>query len=321
MNRVLSIIFLVVGLSPVFANDGEHRKALEVQIVSDEFDKSIPEGKCKVTGEVYFQGELVASAEVCSFKGQECVKTNKKGEFSILIDTNESYVYATVIGAQTSYLQNYSFKSQHHLKIRFYVEQKYMTVKKPVLYIYSDEKVSMDLSLKTDVALTFTYPKYENGWTIEVDPQDGLSVNGKNYPYLFWEGRDFGNIKYSSEEEEIVGEVIKTDTVVSYLETVTKKMGLNSRESTDFITFWGPILSTHDFAFVQFALDEDYDQVAEIKSTVLIENERRIFMLYESFDQFPAINCTQSQADIPMFQRGGLTLIEWGGAEVNLPNL
>lgn len=321
MMRFLVVIILLSFSSLMFAGEGKYRKSLEVQILSDEFDSKVPAGKCKVTGEVYFQGKLVKDAEVCSYKGKECVLTDKKGEFSIIIDTSEINVYASIIGAKTSYLGNYSFKSQHHLKLRFYIEEKYSTVRKPVIYMYSDKEVELGLSLNTEVELSFTYPAYNEGWKVSLSPEKGLSVESKEYPYLFWEGKDYGNLKYTVTNGQIVGEVIHTDTVINYLEKQLKAYGLNQSESTDFITFWGPILSKEKYALVQFLVDEDYDQIASIQTSMAINNERRVFLMYQSFSMEPSIEVTKTQPAVKSIERNGVTLIEWGGAEVIIPNL
>lgn len=319
--RIVSILFLIFWIGTSFGGTPYGRKSIQVQIVSDTFDKKVPKGKCKITGEVYYMGELQHNAEVCSQKGQECVNTNKKGEFSIMVDTSETNVYATLIGASASHFQGYKYKSQHHLVLRFYVGQQQMNVKKPVIYLYSDEQVDLKLSLNTDVELSFTYPEYDGGWKVSVDPQEGLSVDGESYPYLFWEGVDYGNLSYHIEKDQLTGQVIKTDTVISYLETQLNEYGLNSTETTDFVTFWGPVLAKKKYAFVQFILDEDYNQVAEIESTVEINNERRIFLMYESFDVEPYLHVSGKQPQVENISRNGLTMIEWGGAEVTVPKL
>lgn len=319
--KIASILFLLLWIGTFFGGDSYGRKSIQVQIVSDTFDKKVPKGKCKITGEVYYMGELQHNAEVCSQKGQECVNTNKKGEFSIMVDTSETNVYATLIGASASHFQGYKYKSQHHLKLRFYVGQKQMNVKKPVIYLYSDEYKELELSLNTDVELSFTYPQYDDSWKVSVNPEVGLSVDGMSYPYLFWEGVDYGNLSYHIEEDKLTGQVIKTDSVIAYLEAQLNQYGLNTAERTDFITFWGPILTKKKYAFVQFVLDEDYDQVAEIESTVDINNERRIFLMYESFEVEPDLSVSGKQPMVENISRKGLTLIEWGGAEVTVPRL
>lgn len=321
MKGIFGLIAALFYFCVSYGHLDDGRLVNPVKVISDTIDDRVPDGKCKISGTVTFYGELTAGSEVCSYKGKECVITDKKGAFSLVIDTNEVYVYASFIGANTAYLQNYKFKSGHHIVLEFGLQESITVVRKPIIYLYSDVEVDLELGLETDVELTFTYPEYEDGWNVNLDPKEGLSVDGENYPYLFWEGKDYGNLHYPRQEGRIVGEIIRTDTVISYLENKMTSYGLNSTEVADFITFWGPVLSQKKYAFVHFVLDEEYNYLAAIESSKPIDNERRVFMMYESFDSKPDLYITSSQSEPKEFSRGGLTLIEWGGAEVNVPEL
>ncbi len=322
MKLVTSIILCLVVSSLWASNEGERKALPEIQVISDKYDENVPDGKCKVTGTVYFHGEPQVGAEVCSYEGKQCVKTDKKGQFSLLIDIAENYVYASMIGAKANYLSNHDFKSKHHLVLQFnMMDYAPEVLKKPVIYVYADEATDLELKLNTEAELSFTYPAYQDGWRVQVDPSKGLSVEGKNYPYLFWEGLNHGNLQYAIVDQQLVGEVIHTDTIISYLEDQLQTYGLNAKETTDFITFWGPVLRQQSYVFVQFVVDSGYDRIASLESSVLLDNERRVFMQYESFDERPNLNVTHTQPPAESIDRNGLTLIEWGGAEVALPEL
>lgn len=324
MIRLLIFVLSLLYVTNFFGIEGDIRKMMEVQVLSDEFDSAVPEGKCKITGEVYYQGQLRENAEVCSYYGKQCVNTGNKGEFSLLIDTSEVYVYASVIGANPSYLNSYQFLSRHHVKLRFYINNYPIqnSVKKPVIYLYSDRALDLDLKVNTKVDLTFTYPAHqENGWHVSISPENGIVVDNQYYPYLFWEGIDNDKLTYQINDGNIVGEIIRTDTVITYLEKQLTILGLNPIEKTDFITFWAPILSRQRYALVQFKLDEDYNEIAAIESSVPVDNERRIFLMFTSFDWKPNIPVTGNQHKVDRLKRNGLTLIEWGGAAVRVPVL
>ncbi len=67
---------------------------------------------------------------------------------------------------------------------------------KPVIYLYPTEPTKVEVQLQYQGRLTATYPAYEDGWQVLVEP-DGTLWNlqdGQPYSYLFWEGRS--NIKY-----------------------------------------------------------------------------------------------------------------------------
>lgn len=324
MIRLLIFALSLLCVTNFFGIEGDIRKMMEVQVLSDDFDSTVPEGKCKITGEVYYQGMLKEGAEVCSYYGQQCVNTGTRGEFSLLIDTSEVYVYASVIGVNPSYLNSYPFLSQHRVKLRFYINNypDQNKVKKPVVYLYSDRIVDLDLKLNTKIDLSFTYPAYdETGWHMSISPENGIVVNNQHYPYLFWEGVDNDRLNYQIHKGNIVGEIISTDTVITYLEKQLTAFGLSPVEKTDFITFWAPILSRQRYALVQFKLDKDYDEVAAIESSIPIDEERRVFLMFESFDWKPRIPVTGAQPKVDPVKRNGLILIEWGGAAVRVPIL
>ncbi|CAG5077956.1 hypothetical protein [Parvicella tangerina] len=320
MRKCIMLIIVLASAGQLLAKSHLPRMKNPVEVISDQFDGNVPQGKCLITGEVWYQGEKQQEAEVCSYRGKSCVKTDKKGQFTVLVDTNETYVYATVIGAETIYLTNHEFKSQHHVVLKFSIPDLIPeAVKKPVIYLYADQEVSMELKLLTSVELTFTYPVYEDGWQVNVSPEQGISVDGTNYPYLFWEGESYGELSYLSKSGKLDGEIIQTDTVINYLERQLSSYGLNETESTDFITFWGPVLSQKKFAFVHFVIDEAYEQIASIESSTEIQHERRIFLMFDSFDERPKLEISNSQPEASQLNRSGLTLIEWGGARVAIP--
>ena len=83
------------------------------------------------------------------------------------------------------------------------------------------------------------------------------------------------------ENEKISGQLIKTDTLVDYLEASLTKMGLNQNEQTDFITFWAPQICLNEYVFIQFLIDEDYDEhIAGLDVSPIPDSRRRIFMQF-----------------------------------------
>lgn len=316
------LAIFVISVGDLFAFDDGRRKEVQVQIEKDEFDEKVPEGKCKITGEVYYLGQLQQGAEVCSYKGKECVGTNKKGQFSLLIDTSEINIYATVIGAKPSYLSNYKFGSQHHLVLKFYVNENYSNdaVKKPVVYLYSEERIDARVELITEMDLTFTYPAHEEGWEVSLGPGKDLTVNGKDYPYLFWEA-ETSKLKYSQKGSALIGEVVKTDSIISYLEGKLDFLGFNNTEKTDFITFWGPLMKSYPYVIAQFDVNEMIDKMAELKITPYPDQMRRVYMLFTGFEDEPQVELVPPSLISDGFVREGFTVFEWGGSEISKEKL
>jgi len=96
------------------------------------------------------------------------------------------------------------------------------------------------------------------------------------------------------------------------------KFGLNEKEQTDFITYWAPRINQKQFAAIQFLIDEDYS--AEI-GTLMVNPKpdcvRRVYLLFAGLDQ-PVESLQSNPKKINPIVRKGLTVIEWGGSELNL---
>lgn len=182
---------------------------------------------------------------------------------------------------------------------------------KPVIYLYSDKPIDFSLSIDFKGALNFTYPEYGEGWTGTIDPDDGISVNGKEYDYLFWEG-DSKHLPSSFDLK--TGFVVEGKDVVAFLEEKLDAMGLNSHEQQDFITFWGPQMVKEERCFVHFVTDTSYDDIAAIQMDPTPDSQFRLFMVWKSVsNEFE----TPTAQDLPSADRNGLTLIEWGGARLS----
>src|SRR6218665_130815 len=60
-------------------------------------------------------------------------------------------------------------------------------VDKPVIYLSSETPVDFKLNVKPNGKFTFTYPEINSGWNGTCDVSGQIQMNGKQYPYLFWE--------------------------------------------------------------------------------------------------------------------------------------
>ena len=222
-------------------------------------------------------------------------------------------------GFEEIVIWNYKFKSQHHVHIDFYPSSNIMmmTVDKPVIYLYNESALKVDLSFSCIGDLTFTYPKYNDGWNLSVKGNTIMDLNtGKNYPYLFWESKT-NQLDFKSEEKSIQGFLVNTDTLINFFENSLTSLGLNSTEQTDFITYWVPKLVQHDFVFLQFLVDTDYDAIiSQIKISPQPTAMRRIFMLYTGHEN-EYLPFQVSAQEFTSFSRQGFTLVEWGGSEIS----
>lgn len=105
---------------------------------------------------------------------------------------------------------------------------------KPIIYIYPEKEMNVNVTLGYPNNITVSYPKYKNNWNV-LAKQDGTLIDNKT-------GRELYSLYYESinknefkiEEE---GFVIKGEDTISFLEEKLEILGLNSKEQEEFIIY------------------------------------------------------------------------------------
>lgn len=317
------LIFFVIFSS--FASSAESIMRDYYVVVSDVYDASIKPGTCLLTGKtmgVYDQ--KIVGGTISNFDRSRSTLSKEDGSYSLLLSTLDTAVFFYHENYGEVVIWKYNFQSQHHVEINF-ISMEYsaipMVEEKPVIYLYSETEMDVALTLRHD-KLTFTYPDYQQGWCVRTNPHGGITNNtdGKNLPYLFWEGEK-ENLAFKNSKGFTAGTIIQTDSTISFLENSLKALGLNSTEQTDFITYWGPRLIQSEFAFIQFLVDDEVDQtIAELEVEPLPANQRRVYMLFTPLDN-PKVPFEFEPQVFSGFSRSGLTVLEWGGSELPLRSI
>ena len=127
------------------------------------------------------------------------------------------------------------------------IEREECEVKKPVLYLYPEKETEIEIQLKLkNSKFVCVYPKFnekENKWKVKASPNGDISINGKKYPYLFWEANSYLN------QDLTKGFIVKDIEAEKFLEEKLKLLGLNEKESCDFITYWLPVLLKKNYLY------------------------------------------------------------------------
>jgi hypothetical protein len=176
---------------------------------------------------------------------------------------------------------------------------------KPVIYLYPEEKMQIDVELEPVGGFTYTEPVYDNGWSVIASP-DGTLTNlkdGLTYPYLFWEGRG----GYYQEPENYW--VVEASEVESFLIGTLREYGLNDKETADFIEFWLPRMQDASYYKIGFHGTEVMNAIAPMSLSVHPDSVLRILMDFAELDAPIASN----PPVIVPFEREGFTVVEWGG--------
>ncbi len=183
------------------------------------------------------------------------------------------------------------------------------TCEKPIIYLYPTEPTDITVLLDSTIDLIFTYPKYKaDGWKVTAEPNGDLTdqESGKQYYSLFWEG-------YLSSSTEITeGFVIQSDSIITFLEEKLEILGLNFRESQEFILYWAPVLERNRHSLIHFSTDE-YMKSVPLTITPKPETEIRFMMEFKSVDEIFTI----PEQQLTSVTREGYTVVEWGGTNLD----
>ena len=175
---------------------------------------------------------------------------------------------------------------------------------KPVIYLYPPVSTEVTVQLEYDGVLTVTYPEYNDGWKVTAHP-DGTLLNhadGKEYSYLFWEGRGNQNYDFTG------GFVVKGSETSAFLQESLAQMGLLPKEYNEFIVYWLPQMQDNPYNLISFQGDA-YTTSAKLDITPAPDSILRVFMTFKPLTEPVEV---PTQAFQP-FERSGFTVVEWGG--------
>ncbi len=181
----------------------------------------------------------------------------------------------------------------------------------PILYLYSDSSIDVDISLHKSVEITAAIPAFEtdsSGSTWRVKTlQDGMieeRSSGRKHRRLFWEGE---SINFPPIQE---GFVCSPETIRPTLDSLLTVQGLIKAERDDFITAWLPEMSEKPYVAFTFYDERVIECHAPLVVTPKPETIIRVMMGYKPIDS----HITLEPQQIPTTkQRTGFTVVEWGG--------
>ena len=184
----------------------------------------------------------------------------------------------------------------------------HIDIKKPIIYLYPQKELNLSVKLGYPEKITCSYPRYKNGWNVKAKP-DGTLIDlntGKKLYALYWEGV---NTNKSDIKE---GFVVKKDNMIEFLEEKLKILGLNERESEEFIIYWLPVLQEKEYAYIRFATLEEVNEKMPLEFSVEPDSLIRVLMEYKSLDNYMKVK--EQKLETP--KREGFVAVEWGGTEL-----
>ena len=174
---------------------------------------------------------------------------------------------------------------------------------KPVVYLYPTSPTEVKVSVEADVVVS--EPAYNNGWTAFAQPNGNLTVNGKGYDSLFWEG--YGHGIYPDVSTQ--GVVVKQPDLKNTLSTHMTALGLNAKEQRDFMAFWSSKLPTDPYVKLTWLGTGDMDRLAPLHISPAPDTRIRVFLDAKGLSSPVKLQPQRFSAPV----RKGFTVVEWGG--------
>ncbi|MBQ1551020.1 MAG: hypothetical protein IIZ67_02865 [Bacilli bacterium] len=180
---------------------------------------------------------------------------------------------------------------------------------KPIIYIYPKEDIDVKIKLSHPENLTTTYPKYENEWNV-IARKDGTLIdkNNKKYYALYWESKE--NKSNPMKED---GFVVQKENLIDFLEEKLEILGLNYKESNEFIMYWLPILEKSEYNYIRFQTMEEINKSMDLSIDPKPDTLIRVRMEYKPLEKEIKVK----EQKLNSVERKGYTVVEWGGTNIN----
>lgn len=167
------------------------------------------------------------------------------------INTSDASKYCVGDRLQVSYESCYyaAKKNRYELDpllLEYAMQQDEMMLYKPVIYLYPEQETEISVRLELDGEFTVTEPLYEDGWSVLAKPNGTLIHQGVEYPYLFWEAKT--DITFDMSR----GFCVAAEETEGFLKEKLLYLGLNARESAEFMEFWLPKMQQNPYNLIAF---------------------------------------------------------------------
>lgn len=180
---------------------------------------------------------------------------------------------------------------------------------KPIIYLYPEEEIEIEVKLGNKEQLTCSYPKYIDGWNVLAKPNGSLvdlTTNRSLYA-LYYESQSVTNLKMTNE-----GFVVKGENSAKFLEEKLAILGLNEREAEEFIVYWLPKLESNNYNYIRFLTEEEINENMPLNVMPVPDTTIRVIMVFKELDE--PINVVEQKLN--HIERNGFTIVEWGGSKI-----
>jgi hypothetical protein len=175
---------------------------------------------------------------------------------------------------------------------------------KPVVYLYPTH--AEHVSVRVGATVTVSNPLYNpaTGWNVFAQPSGALTVDGKTYGSLFWEGQGSGLYPGIT-----AGTVVRRADALGTIKKQLQQQGLHQNEIADFVTYWQPKIPSEPYVRLTWLNTAQMNQLAPLHSSPQPDTLIRVFLDMDGFDQPVQLPAQHLSAPV----RHGFTVVEWGG--------
>ena len=154
-------------------------------------------------------------------------------------------------------------------------------------------------------------PVYKtDGWTVTAGQSGKLKADGIVYDYLFWDGQGHG--EYPDLRDR--GVAVKQANIETTLMKNLMALGLNDRETADFLEFWLPKMPVTPYVRLTWLGTAEMDRLAPLIVSPVPDTKIRIFLEFEGLARPKYLKPQKLTA----VKRVGFTLVEWGGLLISV---
>lgn len=182
---------------------------------------------------------------------------------------------------------------------------------KPAIYLYPTKTTEITVLHDFKGEIGTTFPDYNDGWQVTAKPNGELrnKKDNRKYEYLFWDGTyAFPKEHYDFKS----GFVVNSKDNVAFLLDKLTYIGLNEKETNDFMVYWLPMLNQTPINFIHFRINDNIDNSSVLKVSPEPDSWIRLFMEFKPVDTSFSI----PEQQLKTYPRQGFTLVEWGGGKI-----
>lgn len=255
----------------------------------------------------------------CEMKLIDCLTENNKiiiygdEEENGVMEGGSGYFIAIptnmTVGTEIEYRECYTSSEIDNLKEHDNSRLPDPVAYKPIIYLYPTEDTEISVELLKDENLTCSYPKYKDKWNVLAQPNGNLKdlTTDRQLYALYYESENSIDFKVENE-----GFVIKVEDTAEFLEEKLAILGLNERESEEFIIYWLPKLEANKYNYIRFATLDEINANMPLEINPSPDTIIRVLMTFKGLDN--PIDVQEQQLKTP--DRTGFVAVEWGGTEI-----